>query len=130
MKLVKAIIRPERLEMVKKALEENGFAGMTITEVMGRGEQKGIALEYRGGRMMVDLLPKVQVEIIVPYEKVDLLVRTITESCRTGKLGDGMIYIMPVERAIRIRTGDTQEDLSLRADIAAFAVPPHPATRE
>jgi nitrogen regulatory protein P-II 1 len=103
---------------------------MTITEVMGRGEQKGIALEYRGGRMMVDLLPKVQVEIIVPYEKVDLLVRTITESCRTGKLGDGMIYIMPVERAIRIRTGDTQEDLSLRADIAAFAVPPHPATRE
>jgi len=130
MKLVKAIIRPERLEMVKKALEENGYAGMTITEVMGRGEQKGIALEYRGGRMMVDLLPKVQVEIIVPYEKVDLLVRTITESCRTGKLGDGMIYIMPVERAIRIRTGDTQEDLPLRADIASFAVPPHPATRE
>jgi nitrogen regulatory protein P-II 1 len=132
MKLVKAIIKPERLEMVKKALEENGYAGMTITEVMGRGEQKGISLEYRGGRMMVDLLPKVQIELVVPYDKVDLLIRTIAESCRTGKVGDGMIFVLPVENAIRIRTGDAQEELpdNARIDIGAYSKPPHRATRE
>lgn len=132
MKLVKAIIKPERLEMVKKALEENGYAGMTITEVMGRGEQKGITLEYRGGRMMVDLLPKVQIEVVVPYDKVDLLIRTITESCRTGKVGDGMIFVLPVEKAIRIRTGEAQEELpaNARVGIGSYAMPPHAATRE
>ncbi|PKL65119.1 MAG: transcriptional regulator [Methanomicrobiales archaeon HGW-Methanomicrobiales-3] len=132
MKLVKAIIKPERLEMVKKALEENGYAGMTITEVMGRGEQKGITLEYRGGRMMVDLLPKVQIEVVVPYDKVDLLIRTITESCRTGKVGDGMIFVLPVEKAIRIRTGEAQEELpaNSRVGIESYSIPPHAATRE
>lgn len=132
MKLVKAVIKPERLEMVKKALEENGYSGMTITEVMGRGEQKGISLEYRGGRMLVDLLPKIQIELIVPYDKVDLLVRTITESCRTGKVGDGMIFVLPVEKAIRIRTGEAQEELpaNARIDIGAYSRPPHAATRE
>jgi len=132
MKLVKAIIKPERLEMVKKALEENGYAGMTITEVMGRGEQKGITLEYRGGRMMVDLLPKVQIEVVVPYDKVDLLIRTITESCRTGKVGDGMIFVLPVEKAIRIRTGEATEELpaNSRVGIESYAKPPHAATRE
>jgi nitrogen regulatory protein P-II 1 len=110
MKLVKAIIKPERFEFVKKALDENGFCGMTITEVKGRGEQKGITLEYRGGLMTVDLLPKIQIEIVIPCNQVDHLVSTITESCRTGKVGDGRIFVMPVDRAIRIRTGESQEE--------------------
>ena len=110
MKLVKAIIKPERFENVKKALDVNGFTGMTITEVEGRGEQKGITLEYRGGRIIVDRLPKIQMEIVVDSDKVDHLIRTITESCRTGKLGDGRIFIAPVEKVIRIRTGESLEE--------------------
>lgn len=109
MKLVKAIIKPERFEFVKKALEEKGFKGMTITEVKGRGEQKGITLEYRGGLMTVDLLPKIQIEIVVKADDVDQLISTITESARTGKIGDGKIFIIPVEKAIRIRTGEIEE---------------------
>jgi len=108
MKLVKTIIKPERFEFVKKALEEKGFKGMTITEVKGRGEQKGITLEYRGGLMTVDLLPKVQIEIVVNDTDVDILVTTLMESARTGKIGDGKIFILPVEKSIRIRTGETE----------------------
>ena len=108
MKMVKAIIKPERFEFVKKALEEKGFNGMTITDVKGRGEQKGITLEYRGGLMTVDLLPKVQLEIVVSDSDVDSLISTILESSRTGKIGDGKIFIMPVEKAIRIRTGEVE----------------------
>jgi len=107
MKLVKAIIKPERFEFVKKALEEKGFSGMTITEVQGRGEQKGITLEYRGGLMTVDLLPKIQIEIVVQSSEVDLLISVISESTRTGKIGDGKIFVLPVEKAVRIRTGET-----------------------
>ena len=110
MKMIKAIIKPERFEYVKKALEENGFPGMTVTEVQGRGDQKGITLEYRGGHMTVDLLPKIQIEIVVDYEKVERVITTISEACRTGKMGDGRIFVMPVERAIRIRTGETLEE--------------------
>ncbi|MHB8163450.1 MAG: P-II family nitrogen regulator [Methanoregula sp.] len=108
MKMVKAIIKPERFEFVKKALEDKGFNGMTITEVKGRGEQKGIALEYRGGLMTVDLLPKIQLEIVVRDSEVDNLVLTITESARTGKIGDGKIFILPVEKSLRIRTGEIE----------------------
>jgi nitrogen regulatory protein P-II 1 len=108
MKMVKAIIKPERFEFVKKALEDKGFVGMTITEVKGRGEQKGITLEYRGGLMTVDLLPKIQLEIVVRDSDVDTLVTTITESARTGKIGDGKIFIIPVETSIRIRTGEME----------------------
>lgn len=108
MKLVKAIIKPERFEFVKKALEEKGFKGMTISEVRGRGEQKGIALEYRGGLMTVDLLPKIQIEIVVKADEVDSLISTIMESAKTGKIGDGKIFVIPVEKAIRIRTGETE----------------------
>jgi len=108
MKMVKAIIKPERFEFVKKALEDNGFVGMTITEVKGRGEQKGITLEYRGGLMTVDLLPKIQLEIVVRDTDVDKLVVTLTEAARTGKIGDGKIFIMPVEKSIRIRTGEME----------------------
>lgn len=108
MKLVKAVIKPERFEFVKKALEDAGFKGMTITEVRGRGEQKGIALEYRGGLMTVDLLPKIQIEIVVRAAEVDALISTISEAAKTGKIGDGKIFVIPVEKAIRIRTGETE----------------------
>jgi nitrogen regulatory protein P-II 1 len=108
MKLIKAIIKPERFEFVKKALEEKGFKGMTVTEVKGRGEQKGITLEYRGGLMTVDMLPKIQLEIVVRDSEEDLLITTIIESARTGKIGDGKIFVMPVEKSIRIRTGEIE----------------------
>ena len=108
MKLIKTIIKPERFEFVKKALEEAGFKGMTVTEVRGRGEQKGISLEYRGGLMTVDMLPKFQIEIVVRENEVDLLITTIMESARTGKIGDGKIFILPVEKSIRIRTGEME----------------------
>jgi nitrogen regulatory protein P-II 1 len=108
MKMVKAILKPERFEFVKKALEDKGFNGMTITEVKGRGEQKGITLEYRGGLMTVDLLPKTQIEIVVRDTEVDSVVATISESARTGKIGDGKIFVLPVEKSIRIRTGETE----------------------
>jgi nitrogen regulatory protein P-II 1 len=80
---------------------------MTISEVKGRGEQKGITLEYRGGVMNVDMLPKVQIELVLKEKDVDALVNVIVESARTGKIGDGKIFVMPVERAIKIRTGET-----------------------
>ena len=108
MKLIKAIIKPERFEFVKKALEDKGFNGMTITEVKGRGEQKGITLEYRGGLMTVDMLPKIQLEIVVRDSEEDLLISTIMESARTGKIGDGKIFVIPVEKSIRIRTGEIE----------------------
>ena len=108
MKMIKAIIKPERFEFVKKALEDKGFNGMTITDVKGRGEQKGITLEYRGGQYIVDSLPKIQLEIIVRDTDVDMLITTIMDSARTGKIGDGKIFIIPVEKSIRIRTGETE----------------------
>nr|WP_321349531.1 P-II family nitrogen regulator [uncultured Methanoregula sp.] len=108
MKLVKTIIKPERFEFVKKALEDKGFNGMTITEVKGRGEQKGISLEYRGGLMTVDVLPKIQIELVIKEKDVDTVVSIISESARTGKIGDGKIFVIPVEKSIRIRTGETE----------------------
>ena len=108
MKMVNAIIKPERFEFVKKALEDKGFNGMTVTEVKGRGEQKGIALEYRGGIMTVDMLPKVQIEVVVRDSDLDTIIATITDAARTGKIGDGKIFVMPVEKSIRIRTGETE----------------------
>ncbi len=108
MKMVKAIIKPERFEFVKKALEEKGFAGMTVMEVKGRGEQKGITLEYRGKAMTVDMLPKIQIEIVIRDEYLDDLIASIAGAAKTGKIGDGKIFIMPVEKAIRIRTGEVE----------------------
>jgi nitrogen regulatory protein P-II 1 len=108
MKMVKAVIKPERFEFVKKALEDKGFNGMTITEVKGRGEQKGITLEYRGGLMTVDLLPKIQIEVVVRNDDLDTLISTLMESARTGKIGDGKIFVIPVEKSVRIRTGETE----------------------
>jgi nitrogen regulatory protein P-II 1 len=108
MKMVKAIIKPERFEFVKKALEDKGFNGMTISDVKGRGEQKGVTLEYRGGQYIVDSLPKIQLEIVVQDTDVDMLITTIMDSARTGKIGDGKIFVLPVERSIRIRTGEIE----------------------
>jgi nitrogen regulatory protein P-II 1 len=103
---VEAVIRPERLEQVKKALEEKGFVGMTVSEVTGRGEQKGIKLQFRGRTMEVDLLPKVKVELIVKDDLVDDLVEAISTAARTGKPGDGRIFVIPVARSLRVRTGE------------------------
>jgi len=106
MKMVVAMIRPEKLEDVKKALEEKGIIPMTVTEVKGRGEQKGITLQFRGKTMEVDLLNKIKIEIVVDDEMVDTVVQTIVNSARTGKPGDGRIFVLPVEKSIRIRTGE------------------------
>lgn len=103
---VEAVIRPERLEQVKKALEEKGYVGMTVSEVTGRGEQKGIKLQFRGRTMEVDLLPKVKIELIVKDEATDELIGTISAAARTGRPGDGRIFVIPVARSIRVRTGE------------------------
>jgi len=108
MKLIKAIIKPERFEAVKKALEDKGVTGMTVTEVQGRGEQKGITLEYRGKTMIVDMLPKIQIEIIVRDNEADDLITTIIGAAKTGKIGDGKIFVLPVDTAIRVRTGEME----------------------
>lgn len=108
MKLIKAIIRPERLEFVKKALDEGGSYGMTVLDVMGRGDQKGIKLQYRGGVIMVDLIPKIQIEIVVKDSDAERIIQVIAEAARTGKIGDGRIFVLPVERSIRVRTGEEE----------------------
>ena len=110
MKKVEAIIRPEKLEQVKEALEREGFISMTITEVKGRGEQKGITLQFRGRTMEVELLPKVKIEIVVKDDRVDEVINAIIESARTGRVGDGKIFVIPVENAVRIRTGEKGEE--------------------
>ena len=106
MKLIKAIIRPERLDFVKKALEELGIYTMTVWEVMGRGEQKGIALKYRRSTMTIEFLHKVNVEIVVRDKDVEAVVTAIKNAAKTGKIGDGRIFVIPVERSIRIRTDE------------------------
>jgi nitrogen regulatory protein P-II 1 len=106
MKKIEAIVRPERLEQIKKALEEKGVVAMTVTEVLGRGEQKGIKLQYRGGTMDVDMLPKLKLELYVSDEEVDSAMKTICDAGRTGKFGDGRIFVSPVEKSGKVRTGE------------------------
>ena len=106
MKKVEAIIREERLENVKKALEDGGYFAMTVTEVSGRGEQRGLTLPWRVGEYRVDLLPKLKLEIVVQDKEVDAIIKAICENARTGEIGDGKIFIIPVENAIRVRTGE------------------------
>lgn len=108
MKMVKAIFRPERLEFVKRALEDQGFYGMTVMAVEGRGDQKGISLQYRGGAIMVDLIPKVQIEVVVKDADTDRVIAAICDGARTGKIGDGRIFVLPVERSIKVRTGEQE----------------------
>ena len=104
---VEAVIRPERLDAVKKALEEAGFTGMTVYEVRGRGEQRGIELEYRGHRIHVDLLPKLKVEVVVrSMEEAERAAKAIMEAARTGRPGDGRVFLVPVLKSYRIRTGE------------------------
>ena len=106
MKMVQAIIRPERLENVKKALTEKGFIAMSIIEMKGRGEQKGITLEYRGKKVEVDTLPKIKLEIVVKDEDVEPILAIIRSSARTGKIGDGKIFVLPVEMMAKVRTDE------------------------
>jgi nitrogen regulatory protein P-II 1 len=106
MKKVEAIIRPERVRFVIKALEEKGFVGLTVTEVKGRGRQKGVTLQWKAGEYRVDVLPKVQITMVVEASKVEDVVRIITKEAKTGKVGDGKIFVCPVEEVIRVRTGE------------------------
>ena len=106
MQLIKAIIKPERLDAVKASLEESGIYGMTITEVQGRGEQKGISLQYRGGTILVDLIPKVEIELVVSDAATDAVIEAIKKGAYTGKIGDGRIFVLPVSQSIKIRTNE------------------------
>ncbi len=103
---VEAIIREEKLDDLKNALAEAGFLGMTVTEVRGRGRQKGYTLNFRGRRINVDLLPKLKIELIIDDSNVDKLVEVINKNASTGEIGDGKIFLYPVADAIRIRTGE------------------------
>ena len=110
MKKIEAIIKPFKLDDVKEALNEVGIQGMTITEVKGYGRQKGHKEIYRGAEYVVDFIPKLKVEIIVDATRADEVVDVITKAANTGKIGDGKIFILPVETAIRVRTGERGPD--------------------
>jgi nitrogen regulatory protein PII len=110
MKKVEAIIKPFKLDEVKEALQEVGLQGITVTEAKGFGRQKGHTELYRGAEYVVDFLPKVKIEIVIADELVDKAVEAIQTAARTGRIGDGKIFITPVEQAIRIRTGETGTD--------------------
>src|SRR4030067_492162 len=107
MKKIEAIIQPFKLEPVKEALHGLSVQGMTVTEVKGFGRQKGLREVYRGMEYQVDFLPKVKIEVIAPDEKVKDIVDTIMTNARTGRIGDGKIFVYPVDEVIRIRTGET-----------------------
>ena len=110
MKLIKAIVKPFKLEEVKDALAEIGIEGMTVSEVKGFGSQKGHTEIYRGSEYTVDLLPKSMIEVAVTDDQADKVVDKIIESANTGKIGDGKVFVLPVEDAIRIRTGDRGDE--------------------
>ena len=110
MKKIEAIIQPFRLEPVKEALHAISVKGMTITEVKGFGTQKGIREVYRGMEYQVDFLPKVKIEIVASDDKVQTVVETIIKNARTGRIGDGKIFLYPVAEVIRIRTGETGDE--------------------
>ncbi|WP_456447517.1 P-II family nitrogen regulator [Thiolapillus sp.] len=110
MKLVTAIIKPFKLDDVREALSEIGVAGITVTEVKGFGRQKGHTELYRGAEYVVDFLPKIKLEAAVSADQVDAVIEAITNAARTGKIGDGKIFVSEVEQTIRIRTGETGPD--------------------
>ncbi len=107
MKKVEAVIKPFKLEDVKDALAEIGITGMTVSEVKGYGRQKGHSELYRGAEYVVDFLPKIKMEMVVSADMVEQVVNTIVEAARTGKIGDGKIFVSDIEKIIRIRTGET-----------------------
>ena len=110
MKKIEAIIKPFKLDEVKEALNEIGIQGMTITEVKGYGRQKGHKEIYRGAEYVVDFLPKTKIELVVATDMVPRVVEALKENAHTGQIGDGKIFISPVEKAFRIRTGEEDED--------------------
>jgi nitrogen regulatory protein P-II 1 len=107
---IEAIIRPERLQEVQDALDELGVSGLTVSDVVGCGRQKGYTEQYRGSRANISLLPKIKVESVVPSAMVDAAVEAIVSGAHTGEIGDGRVFVYDVERAVRIRTGETGED--------------------
>ena len=110
MRKIEAIIKPFKLDDVREALSGIGITGMTVAEIKGFGRQKGHTELYRGAEYVVDFLPKLKLEIVVAESKVEECVETITNAARTGKIGDGKIFVSPVEQVIRIRTGESGED--------------------
>ena len=110
MKKIEAIIKPFKLDDVREALTEIGITGMTVTEVKGFGRQKGHTEIYRGAEYAVDFLPKVKLELILPEEMVERAIETIVETARSGKIGDGKIFVTPLERVVRIRTGELDDE--------------------
>lgn len=110
MKKVEAIIKPFKLDDVREALSEINITGMTATEVKGFGRQKGHTELYRGAEYVVDFLPKVKIEVVLAEEQVDACIDAITSAARTGKIGDGKIFVTSVEKIVRIRTGETNHD--------------------
>lgn len=110
MKKIEAIIKPFKLEDVKEALREIGIQGLTVVEVKGFGRQKGHTELYRGAEYVIDFLPKIKLEIVVAEDMVSKVIETIRESAKTGKIGDGKIFISPAEDVVRIRTGERGED--------------------
>ena len=109
MKMITAVIKPFKLEEVREALAEVGVTGLTVTEVKGFGRQKGHTELYRGAEYVVDFLPKIKIEVVVAGDVVEQAVDAIIKAARTGKIGDGKIFVMPVEQVVRIRTGETNE---------------------
>jgi nitrogen regulatory protein P-II 1 len=110
MKLVVAVVKPHKLEAITEALHDIDVSGMTITEVRGHGRQRGHSEVYRGGEYRVDFVPKVRIEVLVSNEQSEKVANTIVDAARTGKIGDGKLWIQPVEIAVRIRTGDIGDD--------------------
>ncbi len=109
MKKIEAIIKPFKLDEVREALSDIGVAGLTVTEVKGFGRQKGHTELYRGAEYVVDFLPKVKIEVVVTDSLAEKAIETIVNAARTGKIGDGKIFVLPVEQVIRIRTGESGE---------------------
>jgi nitrogen regulatory protein P-II 1 len=110
MKLITAIVKPFKLDEVREALAEVGVAGLTVTDVKGFGRQKGHTEVYRGAEYVVDFLPKIKIEAVVADDLVERAIEAITQASRTGRIGDGKIFVQPVEQVIRIRTGETGEE--------------------
>ncbi len=110
MKKIEAIIKPFKLDDVKEALQEVGINGMTITEIKGHGRQQGHSELYRGAEYIVDFLPKIKLELVIPNADLDKTLMAITEAAKTGKVGDGKIFVSPIEKVIRIRTGEEDEE--------------------
>ena len=110
MKKVEAIIKPFKLDEVKEALQDIGVQGLSVLEVKGFGRQKGHTELYRGAEYVVDFLPKIKIEVVLPDDEVEAAIEAIVAAAKTDKIGDGKIFVSPVEQAIRIRTGETGED--------------------